>query len=214
MNEKGFATIFGLCLILVIALIVKGIQESEMNHSYETNDFQVEMDLQNAADSGIYAAVEKVYQELILDKDYLPLVKVDTRINHQVKVFSTTQKTSSGDISVEVWAERILIEPYRIDYENKTNKKNIANPLKNDNNERIYWRGYTFFSKAEIDSERIGGKLYRRSFAYVVDRIITEKTIVVNNKKRKRLEFADADADLKKKIHFMDIVSEDYYYKN
>ena len=53
MNEKGFATILGLCLILAIALVVKGIQESEGNHVYATTDFQTEYDLQNAAEVGI-----------------------------------------------------------------------------------------------------------------------------------------------------------------
>ncbi|MBQ7454584.1 MAG: hypothetical protein IJS69_06015, partial [Selenomonadaceae bacterium] len=60
MNQRGFATIFGLCLILVIALIVKGIQAAEFNHIHETADFQTEIDLQNAADGGIYEAVEEV----------------------------------------------------------------------------------------------------------------------------------------------------------
>ena len=59
MTEKGFATILGLCLILVIALIVKGIQEAEMNHAYETTDFQAEFDLQNAADSALVETVDE-----------------------------------------------------------------------------------------------------------------------------------------------------------
>ena len=66
MNEKGFATIFGLCLILAIALVVKGIQESEMNHAYETSDFQTEFELQNLADSGIYRAVDEIKKKKIL----------------------------------------------------------------------------------------------------------------------------------------------------
>lgn len=204
MNEKGFATIFGLCLILVIALVVKGIQEAEGNHSYEMTDFQVEMDLQNAADSGIYKAVEFVHA----NPDVVPFRESSSgsRKDAQYQFDPITIESSSGSIKVDVWAERIIIEPYRVDYENKKNKKTVANPLKNEDKERIYWRGYTFFSKAEIDSERIGGKLYRRSFAYIVDKIVTKKSLAP-------LEFEDADEDLKKKIHFMDIVSEDYYYK-
>ena len=220
MNQKGFATIFGLCLILVIALVVKGIQGAEGNHPYETNDFQVEIDLQNAADSGIYEMAEKIRENpslLPLNVEYSQ--STETRKKYQVKLLSTTKKTSTGDIKVEVWVERMTIEPYRVDH-TKTGKdkkdkktKTVANPLKNGDNERIYWTGYTFFSKAEFDSERIGGKLYRRSFAYIVDKIITEKTIIEYGIKKKDFEFANADADLKKKIHFMDIVSENYYYK-
>ena len=60
MREKGFATILSLCLILVIALIVKGIQAAETNHAFETANFQTEIELQNAAESSIIAAVEEV----------------------------------------------------------------------------------------------------------------------------------------------------------
>ena len=34
MSQKGFATFFGLCLILAVALCAKSIQESETNYSY------------------------------------------------------------------------------------------------------------------------------------------------------------------------------------
>ena len=204
MNQKGFATIFGLCLILVIALMVKGIQESEMNHAYETTDFQIEMDLQNAADSGIYAAAEKVHQKITSNKNYLPLIEDDTRINHQVKVFSTTQKTSSGNISVEVWAERILIYPYRTNYNKYDFKKNryIAE-LVDASKPKEQRKAYTLFSKAELTSKRIGGKLYRRSFAYV---------------ELKQKEIEDAEGNISevevsdKTIHFMDIAG-NYTYK-
>ena len=192
MNQKGFATIFGLCLILVIALMVKGIQESEMNHSYETTDFQIEFDLQNAADSGIYAAAEKIHQELALNKEYLPLTEDSNRISHQVPVFSTTQKTSSEDITVTVWAERILVYPYRVDYNKYDFKKQryIAN-LVDASKPAEQRKAYTLFSVASVDSERIGGKLYRRAFAYVE---------------------LDEDDKSDKTIYFMDIAG-DYTYK-
>ena len=45
MRQKGFATIFGLCLVLVIALVVKGIEEAEMNHAYEAMNYQAEFEL-------------------------------------------------------------------------------------------------------------------------------------------------------------------------
>ena len=60
MNQKGFATIFGLILILAIALVVKGIQESHANYNYETQYLQTEFDLQSVAEVGIYMAAEEL----------------------------------------------------------------------------------------------------------------------------------------------------------
>lgn len=156
MNQKGFATILGLCLILSIALVVKGIQESEGNHSYETTDFQTEYDLQNAAEIGLYKAVKMVRD----NPNLLPFNReMNPRGNYQRKFNRITIKTLSGsDIYVDVWGERILIRPYgEVDYKNKvtswTGEKKLA---------------YSFFSKAEFTSPRTGGKLYRRAFGYVL----------------------------------------------
>ena len=160
MNEKGFATILGLCLLLAIALVVKGIQESEGNHSYETIDFQTEIDLQKAAEVGIYMAVAQV------KKNPLPLNDVYEQANIYRKKFQEKGKvvngkeikTSSGSIFVDVWGERIVLKPYKeVDYKNKT----------------ASWTGetklaYSFFSRAKLTSSRTGGKLYRRAFGYVL----------------------------------------------
>ncbi len=56
MREKGFATIFGLCLILAVAFVVKGIQAAEANHAREVLSFELEQILQSAAESGIIEA--------------------------------------------------------------------------------------------------------------------------------------------------------------
>ena len=64
MNQKGFATIFGLVLILAIALVVRGIQESNANYNYETanleKEIKTEMYLQSVAEVGIYMATEEL----------------------------------------------------------------------------------------------------------------------------------------------------------
>lgn len=192
MNEKGFATIFGLCLILIIALMVKGIQESEMNHSYETTDFQIEMDLQSAADSGIYEAVEIIYNNPNTLKFNESRIPTD-RKKYQAKVIpKKTINTLNGDIIVSVWAERILIYPYRVNYKKYDFKKQrYTAELVDASKPAEQRKAYTLFSKAELDSERIGGKLYRRAFAYV--------------------EFDENDKS-GKTIHFMDIAG-DYTYK-
>ena len=164
MNQKGFATILGLCLILAIALVVKGIQESERNHAYATTDFQAEFDLQNAAESGIYMAAAEVKRELETDEKYLPF-KSDYVRSPQKKIISKSMISSSGSkIYVDVWCERLLIIPYKVNYAPEPDVANKINDGKTIE-ERV---SYAFFSKAELNSSRAGGKLYRRAFAYVL----------------------------------------------
>lgn len=154
MNEKGFATIFGLCLILVIALIVKGIQEAEMNHAYETTDFQAEFDLQNAADSALVEAVELVLSNSVS----LPEKDMQRARQYSQYQFPAITKTSErlGKITVTVWCEEAMIQPYKVNYKSK------GNEAKSDGTGKP---GYFFFSRAEATST--GGKIYRRAAAYV-----------------------------------------------
>lgn len=162
MNQKGFATILGLCLILAITLVVKGIQESEGNHSYETTDFQTEYDLQNAAEIGIYTAAKIVKA----NPNILPFNReMNLRGDYQRKFTRTTIKTLSGSkIYVDVWGERMLIVPYEVDY---APNPDVANKI-NDGKTIEQRKCYGFFSKAEFTSQRTGGKLYRRAFGYVL----------------------------------------------
>lgn len=155
MNQKGFATVLGLCLIMAIALCVKGIQEAQMNQSYVTTDFQTEVDLQNAAEGGIYSLAEKIQREL-LDKN-----------RNNTFAFSTTQKTSSGNVSVDVKAERAFIFSYKVNYSMpRVNGKYRAEKI-HDGKELKDRKVYMLSSSAGIYIERIGKKLYRQAFAYV-----------------------------------------------
>lgn len=155
MAEKGFATIFGLCLILVIALVVKGIQESEMNHAYETANFQAEIELQNAADSALVEVADKV----LSGAETLPVKQMPYRQRSYYQREFMVDKTSEklGDITVSVWGEEITVQPYRINYSTKK-----ATRIKNAD-----VKGYVFFSKAQATSG--GRQIYRRAFAYVED---------------------------------------------
>lgn len=94
MKQKGFATIFGLCLILVVALIVKGIQEAEANHAREVSNFELEQALQSAAESGIIEAAELVRGQTF----------------SKGTIFTTTKTFKNGEqtinITVEVKGER------------------------------------------------------------------------------------------------------------
>lgn len=155
MAEKGFATIFGLCLIFVIALLLKGIQASETSHIYETADYQSEFDLQNAADSAIYAAADKVFAGEVTLPVKVPPYYNREQFQHK---FDTIQKNSQalGKITVEVWGERVTLNHLRELY------PSYKRTLRNSD------EAYIFFSMAQSKSKHTGGQIYRRAFAYVL----------------------------------------------
>ena len=166
MRQKGFATIFGLCLILVVALTVKGIQEAETNHAYETMDFQVEFELKNAAVSGIYEAAEKVRVEKInTGNELLPPSGSpfpEDRKDYQYKLINRTVKSPRfGNIKVEVWGERLVgAQGFR-----------TCKRLYNSSNLKLIKKdqeGYILFSVAQIKSEHVSGNIHCSAFAYVL----------------------------------------------
>ncbi|GEM_PF-4561977 len=144
MKQKGFATILSLCLILVVALIVKGIAEAETNHAREISNFEMEQALQNAAESGIYEAAE-----LVNGKTFTP-----------GKIFTTTKTFKHGEqtikITVEVWGERGKIYLFP----------------KSRTIERVYskdaYPGIYFMSLAKIKNGIWDEEIYRRAYANVL----------------------------------------------
>lgn len=149
MRQKGFATIFALCLILVIALIVRSIQEAEANHAREVVNFETEQALQLAAESGIVEAADKVRRgiETFPDSEWLPNSYRQKKIPISSKTFKRGEQEIK--ITVEVWGERGKIYRYA---ENKS-------PTHRD--------GVYFMSRATIDKGSFGEKIYRRAFGYV-----------------------------------------------
>ena len=143
MNQRGFATIFGLCMILAIALVVKGIQEAETNHAREVANFQTEQALQGAAESGIVEAAELVRETPSL------LPEPDGFVNSKIKILDTPKTFKRGgqaiNISVEVWGERGNI------YINNAKKGKS---------------GVYFMSTATTAGD--WGKIYRRAYAYIL----------------------------------------------
>ena len=95
MNQRGFATIFGLCLILAVVLVVKGIQEAEANHVREVMNFHTEQALQHAAESAIVEAAEIIRKAAPSETDTL-----DTT----TPIFADERQASG--ISVEVFGKR------------------------------------------------------------------------------------------------------------
>ena len=148
MNQRGFATIFGLCMVLVVAFIVKGIQESEANHAREVMNFEMEQAIQHAAESGIVEAAEKVRKTPSL----LPYPVSWNLSASKVNVLNATKSFKHGDqtitISVVVWGER--------------GKIYINNSKKGKD-------GVYFMSTALAATNLWSKKIYRRAYAYVLD---------------------------------------------
>lgn len=150
MNQKGFATILSLCLILVVALIVKGIAEAETNHAREISNFEMEQALQNAAESGIYEAAE-----LVNGKTFTP-----------GKIFTTNKTFKHGEqtinITIEVWGKKGSITAYN---ENGTQLKYKTS---DETGTKNLVEGIYFMSRATIDKGIWDEKIYRRAYAYII----------------------------------------------
>ena len=178
MSQKGFATVFGLILILAVALCAKSIQESEMNYSYAAADYQMEFELQNAAVSGIYEAAEKIREKKEkTGVELLPPNKFPTYSNRLQPVLvnrtieHTDKKHRLKKIHLTVWGERFdhadqKIIRYKVTQYSPT-KKYMEIDRKS---------GYILFSVAESSNERMDGKIYRSVFAYVLSEKQADET--------------------------------------
>lgn len=154
MNQRGFATIFGLCMVLVVAFIVKGIQEAEANHAREVVNFQKEQALQLAAESGIVEAAEKVRKSPSL----LPYPVSWNLSASKVNVLNATKTFKHSEqsikVSVEVWGERGKI------YSCPEDKNKVGY--------YDYHEGVYFMSIAKAETNIWSKKIYRRAYAYVL----------------------------------------------
>ena len=137
MNERGFFTLIGICFLLVAAIFVRGLQESEGNYYNVTRNFHDEVELQNAADSALIKAVE------ITDFS----AQIDNPILNE-----TWEK-----IHVEVYAEENIFELYERTYR--------ASGI-DDTKIYSGKRGVTLLSVASRDNDKMTGKIYRRSLGY------------------------------------------------
>lgn len=151
MSQKGFATIFGLCFVLIIALCVKGIQESETNHAHEVSNFEMEQILQSAAESGIIRATNSI--------SGLPYS--EGRYSDKKTLLNVTETRKCGgktfNVTINVRGERGKIYFYKKSEENK------LVPIK-DPCDGVY-----LMSRATIKKGFLGEKVYRRAYAYILD---------------------------------------------
>lgn len=169
MNEKGFFTIIALALLLVIVLLIKTVQETENNYAYGAMSFEIESELQNAADGGIFEAVEKVQSGSVVINPPTEVELILPRQNWQRKI-SVTQPQKSDrfkNISVVVYAERGKIEKYSRKYsaeDNFTGGKGYKDEKLNFEKD-----GVIFISVAEGEENITGTKKFSKSLAYILD---------------------------------------------
>ena len=153
-SERGYFTLIGICILLVAAIFVKGIQDSELHYAYIAEDFETETKLQNAADSALIEAVDLIKSGYPLQEASSPIRK-----NNQHKII---EKTIDG-IKVAVWYEygrdggtgKFIFKERN--YTAKTDKT-IGEQNK---------CGVILISVASRDSDVMTGKVFARAIGYV-----------------------------------------------
>ncbi len=140
MNQRGFFTIVGLCLLVVSAIFIKGIQEFETNYSRGITNYEAEHHLQNLAES-----------YLIEERNFIENIQV----KHNLGNISYGDYTLKN-VTVEIYGKYGDIHTQNGDY---TNFENLPKDAP----------GKIILSVASCDSPFIVGKMYRRALAYILD---------------------------------------------
>lgn len=161
-SERGFFTLIGICILLVAAIFVKGIQESELNYAYIADNFKIETELQNAADSALFEAVDLIKNKTVT-------LEPANWMNHSQNQHKLFEKNVDG-IRVEVWYEygkgRVAFKQrsYTAKKDNSTGEPNKS--------------GVILMSVASRDSDVINGKIFGRAIGYIFtdgDELILDK---------------------------------------
>ena len=140
MNERGFFTIVGLCLLLVSAIFIKGVNEFEANYSRGVTNYQIEHELQNAADSALIVALKKestATQTFTSEKFGTITVEIKSEPQLNIKKFIRTYSSGSKYTDIDAGEEP----------QSATVMVSVAN----------------------CSSPFVIGKIYRRSFAYILN---------------------------------------------
>ena len=160
MNEKGFFTLIGICFLLIAAILVKGVQESEKNYSYVTRDFQDEVELQNIADSALLEAMEMINSnevELIESQ-----FNTSNRRENQHKIIDKTVNAANVQVFYEYGKINgegniyFLKRTYQSNGKFSDNTTELKEPKK----------GVILISVASRNAENITEKIYRRALGY------------------------------------------------
>lgn len=188
----------GICFLLIAALFVKGVQESEYNYSYITTDFKTEADLQNVADSALIEAMNRIKNgEISLEKSLK--YGYSNRSENQYEITDKIQISNKliDDVEVKVFYEygkfvdddgNIYFAERQYPSENDVFYKETVSGKKDD----VIRKGVILISVAsrEIDNN----KIYRRAIGYFLD---DNEEVVKNNKGKPVID------RFRYEIHFM-----------
>ena len=148
MNERGFFTIVGLCLLLVATIFIKGIHEFEANYARGITNFQAEHELQNLADSYLIEASKN-----------LPALEQGQPYN----ILNTTVTSDKfKNLKIEVWAQKQYIKKFIRTYSS-------GSKYTDKDSGELPQNSTIIVSVASCDSPFIAGKMYRRAFAYILE---------------------------------------------
>ncbi len=153
MNERGFFTIIGLCLLLAVAISIQGVEEFEGNYSIGTANSRTEQELQNLAESALFLAKEKINGNELENTQF----KID--VGSEI----ISERLKKLNAAVEVWGEKTTIHIKKGEhFEGDFIETEVP--------------GTVIISVASCDSPQISGKIYRKVLAYVLDDD-SEKTV-------------------------------------
>ena len=164
-NERGFFTIVGLCLLMAVAISIRGVQEFEGNYSVGVTNALTEFELQNAADSALVEAAEKISLNVVI----LPYYEygVNQTLQREIPVNTPVVSNRLKNFSIKVFGQRAPVARYWRSYSSESQYTDKS--LKDEENRDWAKRSTILISVASCDSNFIGEKIYRRSLAYVVD---------------------------------------------
>lgn len=184
-SERGFFTLIGICILLIAAIFVKGIQESELNYAYIARDFKTEMELQNAADSALIEAVHLIRNNTVILQEALPFTFHDSN-QHRIL------EKNFEDIKVEVWYEYGKDSgggKFHFMERNYSQEKDVEVGEQNK-------RGVILISVASRASDIMSGKVFARAIGY----IFTDGDENILDKEGKPKNY----------VHFMNSLSSDF----
>lgn len=161
MNERGFFSVVGLCLLLVITLSIMAIQDTEKNYSYLASDFQEEFELKSAAESGLFEAAKKIQQNPELVPDAPEMYANRRERQYPVSVSQPENFERFKNISVEVYGEFGNIHSEI----GATVPDNIATYLDGGTDKN----GIILISVASGEN-KAGIKKFHRSLAYILEK--------------------------------------------
>ena len=151
-DQRGFFTVAGLCLLLVISICVKNIQESGKIFSVDAANFQAETELQNFVDGALIEAAEKIN----LNPEILPEPEnyYGNRWDYHRKILTQSKNSSRlKNVKVEVCGEYGIVHSEL----GKESEEIISIP---DGD------GILLFGAASAESSFDGKKIYRSRFAF------------------------------------------------